>query len=466
MTSIIRNPKKTEVLLKNSIIRLTNKKEYLEKFNSLDEWIYKDSKQFDKEMQYLLIIKNHIMKKYRLKKIFISPSAVDDIIFYCIKNYDAAILLDKIDELIIKSGLNRNSVVIVPLHSFGFKYLGVKHFLGNVSNLSYIHDNFTIYPQTNSLEKTVNIIKNYLEDIHLPNRKKLQFDILEHLYKSRNLSWMKNNPFMIIHFKFSQYEKYDNVQFILEKIEFITNKLYFIYALSNKMQENDKGSLFSTSNTNNWQTLDVNHFLTISTQKGHAEFNCLPVHFKNLWVFDTIHMNIELDYKLRAGKKWNYEAIKSLDELDLGYMHYRMNNQDKKYLKYYRITNSIKYFRRSVKSISMEDKTINLHTAYEILLIDNFEKNKKEYMLLRLWYVMRRKRQERKKDIRKYVADLINERNNIIHGGESKGININYEYLYRLYCRFILNLMQDIKQIDSSCDKFLEPYYSKVEKNR
>lgn len=466
MTPIIRNPKKTEILLKNSIIRLTYKKEYFKKYNSIDEWIFKDSNQFDKEKRYLLIIKNQIMKKYQLKNIFISPSAVDDIIFYCIKNYSADILLDKIDELIIKSGLNRNSVVIVPLHSFGFKYLGAQHFLGNASSLSYTHENFTIYPQTNSIKKSFDIIMNYIEEIHLPNRRKLNFDILNHLYKSRNLSWMRNNPFMIIHFKFSQYERYDNVQFILEKIEFIITKLYFIYALSYKSPENDMGSLFSTINTNNWQTLDINHFLTITTQKGQAEFNCLPVYFKNLWVFDTIHMNIELDYKMQSSKRWYYEAIKSLDDLYLGYLYYRLNNQNKKYLKYYRITNSIKYFRRSVKSLSVEDKIINLHTSYEILLIDNFEKKKKEQMLLRLWYIMRRKRQEKKKDINKYVADLIDERNNIIHGGESKNINIEYEYLYRLYCHFILNIMKDIKQIDSSCDKFLETYYNNIKKGR
>lgn len=212
-----------------------------------------------------------------MKDIFISSSALDDIIFYCIKNYEPNEVINKIDELIAYSGLNRNSIVIVPLHSFGFKYLGARHLLNGNSVFSYEYKNFTIYPQTNSYDKTVDIIKSYLNKVKLPNRSKIDYELFEHFYKSRELKWLISNPFMIIHFKFSQKEKFDNMQFILEKIELITNKLYFIYSLADS--DNDLGSLFSTKNTNNWETLDIKHFLTISTERGNAQLNCLPVHF-------------------------------------------------------------------------------------------------------------------------------------------------------------------------------------------
>lgn len=156
-------------------------------------------------------------------------------------------------------------------------------------------------------------------------------------------------------------------------------------------------------------------------------------------------MNIEIDYKQKAKERWYEEAIESLDKIYTGYMKYRIKDKDKAFLKYYRIHSSLKYFRRSIKSISNEDKIINLNTAFELLLIDNFEQKKRELMLLRIGNIMKKYRKQ--EDIREYLGNLISERNNIIHGGETKGININYKYLNKLYCHFILHLVNDIKKL-------------------
>lgn len=348
-----------------------------------------DKQTVDTECSYMAHIKQYVMKKYQLRDIYISPAAVDDIIFSCIKDYDASVLLEKIDEHIIKSRLNRNSVVIIPLHSFGFKYFGLRHLSKNDSKIFFENSNFRVYPQTNSYKKSIEIIKQYIDDIKLPNRRKLDDDLFNHFYKLRSLKWLERNPFMIMHFKFSQKERFDNVRFIPEKIEFITYKLYFVYALSNISSNFDEGSLFSTKITNNWETLDIKHFITISTRKGNADINCLPVHFVNLWVFDIIHMNIELNHIAQKRNKWFKEAINCIDKIYFGYLEYRLNKEDK-YLKYYRIGNSLKYFRRSIKSLSYEDRIINLNTAFEVLLIDNFELNKKNKMIERLWKLLKK----------------------------------------------------------------------------
>lgn len=57
MDTNIRNPKKYNKLLNNSINRLSNKKEILSKYRSIEEWLVLDPKQAEYELNYLLCIK-------------------------------------------------------------------------------------------------------------------------------------------------------------------------------------------------------------------------------------------------------------------------------------------------------------------------------------------------------------------------------------------------------------------------
>ena len=263
---------------------------------------------------------------------------------------------------------------------------------------------------------------------------------------------------MLFHFKFSQEERFDNLHYILEKFKFITAKLYFISVLS---ENSDNNSMLSTSITNNWETLNVRHFITISISKNRADVNCLPVHFGNLMVFDIIHMNIELDFPMKRGKKWMKDAISCMDKIYLGYLKYTIKKQTED-LKYYRLANSLKYFRRSIKSLQDEDKIINLNTAIEILLLDDFENKKKELILQRLWLIFKRKRQERKRDINIKFSDLILERNRIIHSGLPVSNKPDYKYLYKVYCKLILNFTKDLSMIDSTQNKYITNYCNKL----
>lgn len=446
---------KSLVLLNNSLARLVRKQDYFKKFNSLWDWIFQENESVvDSEIKYLEYIKNVIIKKYWNQDIYISPASLDDIIFYVIQNFNQNEILDKIDDFVKKSGLHKNSVVIFPLHSFGFKYGGLGHLLGR-QNISFKHKEFQIFTQTNSFDKSVNNIISYLDDIKLPNRKKLDKSLFKHFHDSRHLSWFERNPIMVLHFKFSQQERFDNLRFIIQKINFITNKLYFLSALANI--DDKTGSAFSTRNTNNWETLDIKHFLTVTTSKNASTLNCIPVHFSNFMIYEKMHMNIDLLIKRKSNKRWEAKAIDSIDNLYSGYMKYRLTNE-KQYSKYYRIANSLDYFRRSIKSINKEDKVINLNIAFESLLLDRQESKKKEKMLERLWLALKGKI-TKKKNLENF-KNVITERNEIIHNGVPSTAELDFADINRTYCKFILFLNDNINHIDSTEDNYLTKFYT------
>ncbi|MFM2306229.1 MAG: hypothetical protein RLZZ367_898 [Bacteroidota bacterium] len=448
---------KSLILLNNALQRLGRKQGYFKNYASLWEWIFSENESIvNSDMQYFEYIKNTVIRKYWHQDIFISSAALDDIVFYVVQNFPVEEMINRIDDFVKKSYLNRNSVVIFPLHSFGFKYGGLS-FLKRNENTSYKYQNFQVFSQTNSFEKSKRNILSYLDDIKLPNRKKLDIDLFKHYHVSRGLKWFENNPVMVLHFKFSQQERYDNLRFIMQKINFITNKLYFLSALANI--DDKTGAAFSTRNTNNWETLDIKHFLTITTAKSSSTLNCIPVHFSDFMIYEKMHMNIDLLLKRHSIAHWERNAVDSIDNLYRGFLNYRLTN-DPKYSIYYRISNSLDYFRKSIKSINKEDKIININIAFESLLLDRQEGNKKEKMLERLWKCLKGK--VTKNENIKNIEEVISERNEIIHNGLPTRADIKYNDIYRTYCKFILYIHDNINQFDSKKQNYLTTFYSSL----
>lgn len=448
---------KSLILLNNSLERISRKKDYFNNFDNIEEWFFGEADDIlENEIKYLEYIKNSIVTNYWKKDIFISSAALDDIIFYAIKTFDLPDIINGIDDLVNRSYLNRNSVVIFPLHSFGFKYGGLGKILGN-PNISYKTADFQIFPQSNSYKNSKNNVLAYIEDIKLPNRRKLDVDLFRYYYQSRGLKWFERNPIMLLHFKFSQQERYDNLRFIIQKINFITNKLYILSALGNI--DDETGSSFSTRKTNNWETLDIKHFLTITTSKGNSTLNCVPVHFSNFMIYEKMHMNIDLLLKRKSIKHWEKQAIACIDNFYKGYLNYTLT-ENRIYAIYYRISSSLDYFRRSIKSISKEDKVININIAFESLLLDRQEGDKKNKMLDRLWKGLKGK--INKKYNLKNIEEAIKERNEIIHNGQPAKQDLDFVDIFKTYCRFILFIHDNINMIDSTKDNYLTTFYNRI----
>lgn len=439
--------------LTNALERLSRKQSIFQSYDSVEDWAIYESPEHKKDVKQFETIKLIVLEKYWKQDIHIAPTALDYIIFDGLKYKSKSELLDFIDDRVTRSHLDKNSVVIFPLHSFGFKYGGLGKLYGTKS-IDYQHSNFKIFSQTNSFQESRRNIVEYLKEINFKNRKSLDIGLFRHFYKSRGLKWFKNNPLMVIHFKFSQHENYDNLKFITERINFTTNKLYFLSVLLHK--RDSIGSGFSTRNTNNWETLDIKHFLTITPIRGGSTMNCLPIYFRNLMVYDKMHMNIDLTLSNRAVKHWERNAINSLDEIYKGYQRYRLTNE-KKYLKFNRIANSLNYFRRAVRSLSKEDATININIAFETLLLDKMESQKSKKMVDRLWKVLKLK--INKSTNLKEVNNCIIERNNIVHNGYSYEGNLDFNDIFKTYCRLILHMQTNITSFDSTKPDYISKYY-------
>jgi hypothetical protein len=449
----------SKVLMQNALEKLSREQSYFKSFKNIWEWIYSENEEkVDNYLKYLEYVKNVVIRKYWSQDLFISPTALDAIIFYCIQQQPKESILIEIDKLVTDYGLTNDSVVIFPLTNFGFKYGGLGKFF-RTQSISYSYENFEVYSQTNSFDNTKNNVRAYLDKIKIKYRSKLDYSLFEHYFKSRNLKWFQNNPLLIMHFKFSQTERYDNIRFVIEKINFVTTKLYFLSILANT--EDRVGSLLSTSNTNNFETNDIYHFLTITTLKKSCTLNCVPIHFSQFEIYELMNMNIDLLIKAKAITHWEKNAIGAIEKLYTGFMAYMVNKKNED-LKFFRIANSLNYFRRSLKSRKIEDKIININIAYECLLLDEKKLPKRQTILDRVWLAL--KKNITKKVNIKNISDVIDERNKIVHAGLPVAGKCELGDVYKTYCRLILFYHNQIKNIDSTDTEYISNFFDNYRK--
>lgn len=176
-------------------------------------------------------------------------------------------------------------------------------------------------------------------------------------------------------------------------------------------------------------------------------------------IYENMHMNIDLKPRKKSLHSWEGDAIESIDFIYEGYVRFLVT-KNKGYAIYYRIANSLAYFRRSIKSVNKEDKAININIAFETILLDTHEVNKRQKMLFRIWVALNGK--INKKDNLRKIDEVITERNDIVHNGLPASGLPDYDDIYRTYCRLVLFLKDNIKSIDSTLPNYLSDFYDNI----
>lgn len=458
--------KKAAKRLHNAIQRLTRKRAYFAQFSNFNDWVETETSQgndavIDAELPFFKDIYDHVMASFWRQQIFVSPSFLELIIFDALLNAVASNLLTYINSAIKASGLTRDSVVIFPLHSFGFASRDFQIYRRRHPAYAQRED-FRLYSQSNSLDSTIDNIFGYLDAIKLPNRSKLDPETIRHYYRSRNMKWLEQNPILISKFRFSQWPLRDNVSVIREQITFVTTKIFFMKVLLDARSLTlGKYPAFSTRNVNNFETLDIRHFLTVASAKGAAEFLSIPIHARNTFIFDDTNLNFVLDMDAHRGFKWGKRVFTAVDTVRAGAIQFRATKTGE-FAKYAMLSNSLRYFRRAVRSYNAEDRAVDLNTAFEIILLDKNDSNKRGRMLDRSWSALRRSRIATMKVLQQQLGDLISERNAVVHNGHRVTKSLDFTTLFHAYTRLFLKVVDDIQSIDSRTSEYMGSYFDSL----
>ena len=414
----------------------------------IDAYDYADQKKLG-IIHHLVNVRARLARKLWQAEIFIGVSVLDDLLFSLFRHNSTEDPIVELLNLINNYGLHHPGFVIYPIHSFGILGLGLGRFFTEQS--PYFVDKETgiaISPQSNSKKTSIEFIEGTISKLKLVY--KLPYDLLEHFLRSRSLDWFEKNPLLITKVNSFTDGYYENQFLITTKLRLTTSLIYLLSSLSNN-NLNDKYKFTSSSSLNNYQTLDINHYLVFQKPingKKAFNLNCIPMNISQPELVELSDLNIEINPKEWKERNKLAKRIKNaIRKVQNGYFANCITNSNKSSLSrvYNKIYTSLKYFKRSHKSsLFFDESVINLAMAFEILLTDYYAAGVFDRLINILSILL--KGVKGKQDFIDSIKTLFQMRGSIVHTGTNSK-KIDLQICYKAYAIVFIQLVEIIPDI-------------------
>jgi hypothetical protein len=424
---------------------LLSKKYILSNWHSLESlFFYNEELQEDNDIKGFLWnfveLRALIVQQYWDNKFYFSVSLIDDILFQVLKNYNVDVISEV--EKVIQSTklLSSTGIIIFPLHSLGLVNEGARLFFNKSRTVFYYNSYYKscFFPQSNSEKQTEKNLITSLKKFKLTS--KLNSENFYHKMKSRNIDWLFKNPIMIVPFDSYSSSYYDTQRFVNKKIFFTTLSLLF-YSVIQDHKKKVERKIFSTSNTNNFETLDIKHYMLVQNiiYENNDNIQAIPLHGDQFDIYEEMDLNVELDLTVKLSQKKLKKINSSLVDFETKYMKYcffKRKVLPQNYRFYSRIYDSLKMFKLSFSGKNRGFfNTVNLAMAFEILLTDYYAIGVFDRVVSRA-----EKSLKYTKDKKTYMNDLkelLKNRGQYVHNGKldissmdiSKVVRLRYAYV-------------------------------------
>jgi hypothetical protein len=244
---------------------------------------------------------------------------------------------------------------------------------------------------------------------------------------------------------------YENEFLLLGRVRAITASLVMLAALQPHGQGRE-ATLFSSSSINNWQTLDIHHYITLTV--GRTKFfkgNIIPIHQRRA-VAELSDLAIEIDPRFWGRRpalaRRVYEAVNGLYR---GYMNYSLGaaKETSRGRVYRKLFEAVSYFRRSYTGKGEGwTSVVSLATAFEMLLTDSYEPGVAKRLRRRTQVLLKGVRGSGKHQ--QAVEELYHGRSATVHSGVLSDLNLEpaREAFVLVFCALMdrlptLNARQD-----------------------
>jgi len=420
---------------KNSVDYLIKNRSVISKYRDVEDFVLREevyTTQTDAGKKVLGACEHHLYQvrskfanELWSRELFLGISVIDDLIFSSFAHTNEDNPIQHALEVIRDSGVLEPGFVVYPLHSLGVLGAGL---LGNSSRLQFNVPDYgmIVTPQSNSFERTVSFLQDAAGALGV--QREIPRDLVEHWIQSRPTKWLERNPLLVLKTNSFPGGYYDNQFFLIYKLKIATTLLLMLNTFQN-YQSSKEGFLFDTSRTNNWETLDIYHYI-LFYPKPNSELlsgDCIPMNSNSVTLAEISAVPATLDPKFwRKRIPWSSELIKTLDHVGQSYLKYSIgipknNPKSRVYRKLFR---ALEFYRKSFRATDHEgDAAVYLTTAFEIMLTDTYGKgiagriNKRAEMLL--------KGIKGSRKFKNAVGELYIARSKYVHAGEaSDGLDL------------------------------------------
>ena len=334
-----------------------------------------DIKQARKVIRQILIVREPIHQALLERQLFVATDVLDVLVFEAALDGSSNIAFDVLKRIRNAQAL-RPGMLIFPVHSLGILAAGLLQPAHKRISFFDQKAGLALSPQTNSMQRTF----QFLEEarVHLNVKQQLPIELFKHWRRSRPTKWLEHNPLLVVRASHMPGGSFYTVEdLLLSRLQAATGQIALLAALQ-PPTEVRAGTLLSTRIVNNWETLDIQHYLALFDTGGQRKLldgDCVPIHQSRTSVTDLTELALEIDprYWMRYSKE--HDAVRlSVDKVYDGYLR-RLTSvtvDDVKSRTYNRLFTALTYFRRSYRG-SANDFTaiVTLNTAFELMLTDS-----------------------------------------------------------------------------------------------
>jgi hypothetical protein len=207
-------------------------------------------------------------------------------------------------------------------------------------------------------------------------KKRLPIDTIEHYLRGGVLKWLLYNPLLVLKVKTFSQQYFETQRLLTIKLRLATTLMTMLHGMQ---KSRDDARIYSTSSMNNFETLDIKHYLIFeSAAHGQRKFNVqrVPMNFSRAELSEISELNVELNPTEWARRPKTFARLAdALGVVERGYMEKCVGSRaETPASRVFRKTFlALDYFRRSFRSSAKkEDGIINLAIAFETLLTDYY----------------------------------------------------------------------------------------------
>jgi hypothetical protein len=323
----------------------------------------------------VVALRTAIGRELWARQIFIDPQVLEELVFYVAREGHGSEPVVGVLEWIRDARATRPGLMIFPLHSLGV--LGAGLLRPSRGRISFINADrgYAVTPQTNALDRTL----EFLDDARCSFGigQELPRELIRHWHRSRSAAWLERNPLLVLRTIHVPGSYYGSEWLLVSRVRATTGLLAMLAALQ---PERTEGSprLFSSRSMNNWQTLDIHHYLTLFAGIGRSralDGQCIPIHATRTFVSELSDLAIEIDpVHWRRRDRLAREVHDAVEVVYGEYLRsrFRQGGSDARHRTVTKLFESMGYFRRSFQGTSTSwSGNVALATAFEMLLLDS-----------------------------------------------------------------------------------------------
>jgi hypothetical protein len=376
---------------------------------------------------HLIEVRAALAAELYARQVFVGGSVLDDLLFFALRNTTTPDPLLAALEFIRDRRVNRPGLVLMPLHGFGILGAGFLHSVTR-RRVSVLRPEWGIAltPQTNRLSATVAWLEHARQGLGV--RKAIPAEIVHHFHRSR-AEWLEVNPLLAVPVVNIAGATCENQRLLMSRVRAATG---LIALAATQQADDDDGPVLrlSSSRTNNWETLDIHHYIVFSDNPAHSgrelEAAIVPLNLDREDVYELTDLDVQLDPRLRSRRLASFQRLEAaVTVVYEGYLRHSIGRgaAGTRGRTHRKVFGSLDYFRRSYRSGGGTwSNVLSLAIAFEMLLTDSSGRGMTDQIVQRVGIVLRGVPNVRRHE--RAVRDLFSVRGGIVHKGDEASVDL------------------------------------------